>query len=555
MAKEVLIVDDANFMRRILTKVVKTLGFKVIATAQDGQEAIEKYKNLKPDIVTMDITMPKMSGIEAIKNIIAHDPQAIIIACSAMGEKEVIMEAFEAGAKDFIVKPFQEEKVVSILKNVLQQEKEKFELSITTEGEGAVKSPKEKFAAGEEVTLLSKPAPGYILKYWEVNGEYKGKQATLELIMDQNKEVLVVFEAAKFELNVNSEQGQVNVEPEKEFYYYGDTVTLSAKTKKKWEFIAWKHNNNIISDKKSIKLTIESDMDIKAVFDYPLQLEIEKKEYNVEQNQKITFEIKTDYYDNSLIRLSDSGLPNNSELINISNDRTRFYWKPNYNQAGVYDFKLVAQAEDKSTSENIRINVKEINNFTFKFNPNNYDLIADDIHSVYLVGEFNNWGNEEKEINYDKCPSLNRVNNHWEEEIEIKHYNDTNKNNKCDFKWLIRSKNYLILPEGDNLNAENSHFSLPDGEDGFHFYLNLKKHYDINVDEKKVSNVYLICAANDWDKDDKTFALKPGKNDNVWRGNLSNLGDNDEFKWVILFKNNKFKMYPEEHNLLLEDEF
>ena len=555
MAKKVLIVDDANFMRRILTKVVKSLDFKVIDTAQDGQEAVEKYKDLKPDIVTMDITMPKMSGIEAIKNIIAHDPQAIIIACSAMGQKKVIREALDAGAKDFIVKPFQEEKVVTVLKSVVEQETEKFDLDLNTEGEGAVKSPKKTFAAGEEVTLFAKPAPGYKLKFWEVNGEYKGNNATLSLIMNQDKEVLVVFEPAKFELKVSSNQGQVNIEPEKEFYSYGDTVTLSAEAEEKWSFIGWEHNNQTITDDKTVKLTIENDMNIKAIFDYPLQLTIQEKEYSIKQNQKITFEIKTDYYDNSLITLSDFNLPHNAEIVNMSNNKARFYWQPSYNQAGKYDFEIIAKAEKKRISENITITVEEINNFNFKFNPDDYGLINDEIHNVYLVGEFNNWGKNEEEIDYDKCPALKRVNKHWEEEIEIKDYNDINNNNKCDFKWLVSSENYLILPEGDNLNAENSPFTLPDGEDGFHFYLNLKDHYGINAEEREISDVYLICATNDWDKNDKSFSLQPAKNDNVWRGNFSDLGNNDEFKWVVLFKNNKIKMYPEEHNLLLEDEF
>ncbi len=556
MTKKVLIVDDANFMRRILSKIVKNLGFEVVDTGENGEEAVEKYKELNPDFVTMDITMPKMSGIEAIKTILEYDPKAIIIACSAMGQKKVIMEALDAGAKDFIVKPFQEEKVVKVLESVLDQEEEKFLLNVEKQGEGAVKAPKNEFTLGEETTLFAKPAPGYNLKYWEVNGEYKGKENTLALTIEQNTEVLVVFEAAKFELNVTSEQGEVNIAPEKELYEYGDSVTLSAEIKEDWDFIGWKENGEIISKKETIQLTIEEDKNITAAFDYPLQLEINKSIYQIKQNQKVAFEIKANYYDNSLIEISHSDLPKNAELINISNNQARFYWQPNYNQSGIYEFDIIAQAQGKDVVEKIKINVREINNFNFKFNPTDYGLNDKEIHNVYLVGEFNNWGQDATQnIDFDKCPQLEKVNDHWEQDIEIKNYDDINDNGKCDFKWLLSSENYLILPEGDNLNAENSHFTLPDGKGGFHFYLNLQDHYDIDPKKEEVDQVYLICESNNWNRKDKTFALESGKNNNLWRGNFSNLGDGGEFKWVVTFKNKKIEMHPKEQNLLLEDEF
>ena len=119
MAKTILIVDDANFMRRILTKIVKDLNFEVAGTAEDGEEAIAKYKELKPDIVTMDITMPGMDGIEATKKIIEYDQDAKVVVCSAMGQKPMVLEAIEAGAKDFIVKPIKAEKVTETLDKML----------------------------------------------------------------------------------------------------------------------------------------------------------------------------------------------------------------------------------------------------------------------------------------------------------------------------------------------------------------------------------------------------------------------------------------------------
>ena len=118
MAKRILIVDDAAFMRMLLKDIVTKAGYEVAGEAANGTEAVEKYKELKPDIVTMDITMPEMNGIEATKEIMKVDPKANIIMCSAMGQQMMVVEAIQAGAKDFIVKPFQQGRVVEALSKV-----------------------------------------------------------------------------------------------------------------------------------------------------------------------------------------------------------------------------------------------------------------------------------------------------------------------------------------------------------------------------------------------------------------------------------------------------
>ncbi len=118
MGKRVLIVDDAAFMRMLLKDIITKAGFEVVGEASNGKEAVEKYKELKPDIVTMDITMPEMNGIEAVKEIKKIDPNANIIMVSAMGQQAMVIEAIQAGAKDFIVKPFQPARVIEALKKV-----------------------------------------------------------------------------------------------------------------------------------------------------------------------------------------------------------------------------------------------------------------------------------------------------------------------------------------------------------------------------------------------------------------------------------------------------
>jgi|UniRef100_A0A7V3VTI1 two-component system chemotaxis response regulator CheY len=118
MAKRILIVDDAAFMRMLLKDIITKAGYEVAGEATNGKEAVEKYRELTPDVVTMDITMPEMSGIEAAKEIMKTDPNAKIIMCSAMGQQMMVVEAIQAGAKDFIVKPFQQGRVVEALSKV-----------------------------------------------------------------------------------------------------------------------------------------------------------------------------------------------------------------------------------------------------------------------------------------------------------------------------------------------------------------------------------------------------------------------------------------------------
>ncbi|ABR30792.1 chemotaxis protein CheY [Thermosipho melanesiensis] len=118
MGKKILVVDDAAFMRMMLKDIITKAGHEVVGEAANGKEAVEKYKELKPDIVTMDITMPEMNGIEAIKEIKKIDPNATIIVCSAMGQQAMVIEAIQAGAKDFIVKPFQAARVIEAIQKV-----------------------------------------------------------------------------------------------------------------------------------------------------------------------------------------------------------------------------------------------------------------------------------------------------------------------------------------------------------------------------------------------------------------------------------------------------
>lgn len=119
MSKKVLIVDDASFMRVMLKNMLVKNGFEVIGEAGNGQEAFEKYKELNPDIVTMDITMPIVDGIGAVKLIVEHDPNAKIVMCSAMGQQSMVIDSLKAGAKDFVVKPFAEDKVIDALTKAL----------------------------------------------------------------------------------------------------------------------------------------------------------------------------------------------------------------------------------------------------------------------------------------------------------------------------------------------------------------------------------------------------------------------------------------------------
>lgn len=119
MGRQVLITDDTAFMRMTLRNILEKNGYQVVGEAEDGQVAVDKYLELRPDLVTMDITMPKMDGITAIKKIMEADPRAKIVVCSAMGQKALVIEALNAGARDFIVKPFQAERIVNAVQKVI----------------------------------------------------------------------------------------------------------------------------------------------------------------------------------------------------------------------------------------------------------------------------------------------------------------------------------------------------------------------------------------------------------------------------------------------------
>lgn len=119
MGNKILIVDDAAFMRMMIKDVLTKNGFEVIGEAENGKIAIEKFAELNPDLVIMDITMPEMNGIEALKAIKAAKPSAKVIMCSAMGQQAMVIEAIQSGAKDFIVKPFQADRVCEAVRKVL----------------------------------------------------------------------------------------------------------------------------------------------------------------------------------------------------------------------------------------------------------------------------------------------------------------------------------------------------------------------------------------------------------------------------------------------------
>lgn len=119
MAKRILITDDALFMRVTLKNILTQNGYEVVGEAQNGAEAVKLYAELKPDLVTMDITMPEMDGLQALKVIKSSDPTAKVVMCTAMGQKQMVVEAIQAGAKDFIVKPFQPDRVLEAVGKLL----------------------------------------------------------------------------------------------------------------------------------------------------------------------------------------------------------------------------------------------------------------------------------------------------------------------------------------------------------------------------------------------------------------------------------------------------
>ena len=117
----VLVADDASFMRQMIRDIIDQEDFEVVGEAADGVEVVEKFTELHPDVVMMDIVMPKRSGIDAVKAIMQIAPNAQIVMCSALGQETLVMEAIQAGAKDFIVKPFKPEAVVTTLRKVVEK--------------------------------------------------------------------------------------------------------------------------------------------------------------------------------------------------------------------------------------------------------------------------------------------------------------------------------------------------------------------------------------------------------------------------------------------------
>ena len=119
MAKNILVCDDAAFMRMMIKDILTKTGYNVAGEAENGAKAVEKYTEGKPDLVLMDITMPEMDGIQALKKIKEFDPKAMVIMCSAMGQQAMVIESIQSGAKDFIVKPFQADRVLEAVKKVV----------------------------------------------------------------------------------------------------------------------------------------------------------------------------------------------------------------------------------------------------------------------------------------------------------------------------------------------------------------------------------------------------------------------------------------------------
>jgi two-component system chemotaxis response regulator CheY len=117
----VLVADDASFMRQMIREIVEAEGHEVVGEASDGDEVLEEFKRLQPDIVTMDIVMPRRSGIDAVKGIVALDAGARVVMCSALGQETLVQEAMDAGACDFIVKPFKPDVVIATIQKVLEK--------------------------------------------------------------------------------------------------------------------------------------------------------------------------------------------------------------------------------------------------------------------------------------------------------------------------------------------------------------------------------------------------------------------------------------------------
>ena len=118
MAK-IMIVDDAAFMRKMLTDALSAGGHEIVAEAANGAEAVQRYQELRPEVTTLDITMPEKDGLEALKEILQFDPSARVVMCSALGQESKVLEAIKTGAKDFVVKPFQADRVLAAVGTAL----------------------------------------------------------------------------------------------------------------------------------------------------------------------------------------------------------------------------------------------------------------------------------------------------------------------------------------------------------------------------------------------------------------------------------------------------
>jgi two-component system chemotaxis response regulator CheY len=121
MSHRVLVADDAAFMRQMIREIIEPEGFEVVGEATDGLEVVETYQKLHPDLVMLDIVMPKCSGIDALRRILAADRSARIVMCSALGQESLVQEALQAGARGFIVKPFKPDAVVATLRKVVEK--------------------------------------------------------------------------------------------------------------------------------------------------------------------------------------------------------------------------------------------------------------------------------------------------------------------------------------------------------------------------------------------------------------------------------------------------
>jgi two-component system chemotaxis response regulator CheY len=122
MSSRVLVADDARFMRQLIREIIEPEGFEVVGEAADGRAVVEEFSRLQPDVVTMDIVMPKRSGIDAAKEILALDPSARIVMVSALGQEALVMEALQAGAADYVVKPFKPDAVIATLRKLMEKD-------------------------------------------------------------------------------------------------------------------------------------------------------------------------------------------------------------------------------------------------------------------------------------------------------------------------------------------------------------------------------------------------------------------------------------------------